>query len=975
MMKAKRSWKSTTALVLASAILPSLLGSAAGAQDTGTSEQKDERFILPYHGDINPFRGDIDPFHGDINPFHGDINPFYGDISPFWGDIEPFWGDIDPFHGDINPFHGDISPFWGDIEPFRGDIDPFDGDINPFWGDIEPFWGDIGPFWGDISAFWGDIEPFDGTTAGEYDALAGQLSDMFTRAEDVFGPAVADRTGGSFRSGFLDALLSEYGFDPADPRSLDGVSAEERARFFLDFYDGLMSFSGIDHVDHWMPAVNWSPALAQSAGNGDGVVVGMIDFSLLGDGGIDIRSSQGERDWLDLNHGAAVASLIAAPLDGQGVMGVASGATLVTYNPFDETLSSNWTDVAEGVRRLVQQQASVINMSLGMPGWTFHQDWADIMSDRRVSVHAENALFVVAAGNDGITQTADVDWSAVGDVSNLLIVGSVDPNGRVSRFSNRPGDACFTVNGQCGDGFRLMDRFLVAPGELVLASDGEGGVVRVNGTSFAAPLVSGAAALVQGRWEWLNASNVADVLLWSATDLGDPGVDATYGWGLLNVEGALSPLDEGNLYVLDGRGRHHGIDSLNISRGRLRIEAGQDGMITVFEPLADTYRDFSISYDELMSSSDLSEEEKAAITEIYLAERARNTGNAGNSFADTYEAGRVIGGAGALTVRAFAAAADPYQRSSSRDLPFQAGIEIADRIDGRSLRLGTGEGALALNRDTGFQLFSDHRPVTGGVNPVLGFASGGAYMLSSWRMGADTRMTVGFSATHDARDFVNPFTGEERPVFAGMPAYAATAMVADVRHSVNDRFAVSATYTHLDEAAGFLGAQATGPLAFDGGAQTDAVSFGAEARLPAALQVSASATLARSRAGRFGDSLMQLTEDAVSTAFQVTALREGVLADGDAVRFSLIQPLHLEDGTLSFDGSVVTDRTTGEIGPSTTSWALGGERAVYGELLYALPVFGDQANLSVFGRSSLSGDAVSGTETALASGLRFDLRF
>ncbi|MEA1941705.1 MAG: S8 family peptidase [Pseudomonadota bacterium] len=961
MMTMKTFWRSTTALAVSAALLPVFGNASAAAQGVNEPANDSERFILPFHGDINPF-------HGDINPFHGDINPFYGDISPFWGDISPFWGDISPFHGDINPFHGDISPFWGDIEPFHGDI-------NPFWGDIEPFWGDIGPFWGDINAFWGDIAPFEDASAGEYDALADQLTDLFSRAESVFGPTIADRTGSNFRDGFLNGLLAEYGFDPSDPQSLETVDAEQRARFFLDFYDGLMSYSGIDHVDHWMPAVTWSPALAQSVGNGDGVVVGMLDFSLQSDGGIDIRTSQGERDWLDMNHGAAVASLIAAPLDGAGVMGVAPEATLVTYNPFDETLSSNWTDVSEGVRRLVQQQASVINMSLGIPGWTFHQEWANVLSDRRVAVHADDALFVIAAGNDGVTQTADVDWSAVGDVSNLIVVGSVDPTGRISSFSNRPGEACLTVNGQCGEGFRLMDRFLVAPGELILASDGEGGVTRLTGTSFAAPLVSGAAALVQGRWGWLDAGNVADVLLLSATDLGEQGVDATYGRGLLDVEGALSPLDSGDLFAVDANGNEKAIRELGLTPGRLQVHTGEDGFITLFEPLGDTYRDFRVSLADLMASSELSDEQRASITEIYLAERARNTGEGGAGFADTYEAGRVMSRTGALTVTAFAAARDPYQRSSSRDLPFQAGIEIADTVDGRSLRLGSGEGALALNRDTGFQLFSDHRPETGGVNPVLGFASGGAYLLSSWRVSADTRMTVGFSATHDSRDFVNPFTGEETPVFAGMPAYSATAMVADIRHTMTDRFEVSATYTHLDEATGFLGAQGSGPLSFAGGARTDAVTVGAEAALPASLRLSVSATAARTQAGRFGDSLMQLSEDAMSTAFQVTALREGVFAEGDAVRFSLVQPLHLEDGTLTFNGSVVTDRTTGEIGPAATRWDLGGERAVYSELLYALPVFGDRADLSVFGRTSLSGNALAQTETALASGLRFDLRF
>ena len=968
MKTTKSFWQSTTAMAVAAALLPAVCAPAAVARPANDQENEPGRFILPYRGDINPFQGDIDPFRGDINPFRGDINPFYGDISPFWGDINPFWGDINPFRGDINPFYGDINPFWGDINPFWGDI-------NPFWGDIDPFWRDAGPLWGDINSAWGDIDPFGETSADEYESLAAQLSALFLRAEGVFGATVESRTGSSFQDAFLNQLLAEYGFDPADPQSLENVDAEQRARFFLDFYDGLMSFSGIDHIDHWMPAISWTPALGQSAGNGDGVVVGLLDFSLQGDEGLNIRSSHGERDWLDLNHGAAVASLIAAPLDGRGVMGLAPDATLVTYNPFDETLSSNWTDVSEGVRRLVQQQASIINMSLGVPGWTFHHEWANVLSNRRVAVHANNALFVIAAGNDGVTQTIDIDWSRVGDVSNLLIVGSIDPTGRISNFSNRPGNACLTVNGQCRDGFRLMDRFLVAPGELILASDGEGGVTRLSGTSFAAPLVSGAAALVQGRWAWLDAGHVADVLLLSATDLGEAGVDPVYGHGLLNVEGALSPLDAGDLFAVDANGSARAIRDLGIAPGRIRLQSGEDGYITLFEPLADTYRDFSISFADLMASSDISEEQKATIAEIYLAERARNTGENGASFADTYEAGQVVSRSGALTVTAFAAARDPYQRSSSRDLPFQAGIEIADTVDGRSLHIGSGEGALALSQNSGFRLFSDHRPETGGVNPVLGFASGGAYLLTSWRVGADTRMTVGFSATNEARDFVNPFTGEETPVFAGMPSYQASAMVADIRHTINDRFQLTATYTHLNEATGFLGAQGSGPLSFAGGVRTDAFTVGTEAGLPAGVQLSTSATIARSGAGTFGDSLLQLSEDALSTAFQVSALRENFLVDGDAIRVSLVQPLHVEDGMLSFNGSAVIDRSTGDIGPSETSWALGGERAIYSELLYALPVFGDQANLTVFGRTSVNGNALTDTETSLASGLRFDLRF
>ena len=252
----------TTATLMLTASAGSLLAPAAMAgSDRGvTSDSAETQFVLPFHGDINPF-------HGDINPFHGDINPFYGDISPFWGDISPFWGDI-------NPFHGDISAFWGDIDPFHGDI-------NPFYGDIDAFWGDVGPLWGDIDAFWGDIDPF----TGDATALAAQLEGLFDQAEAVFGEAVEAQTGQSFRNQFLQDLLARYGIDPNDPDSLDQVTAQQRSAFFLAFYDGLMNFSGTDRFDHWMPAINWSPALSQAAGGGDGVLVGLLDFSFQSDEG------------------------------------------------------------------------------------------------------------------------------------------------------------------------------------------------------------------------------------------------------------------------------------------------------------------------------------------------------------------------------------------------------------------------------------------------------------------------------------------------------------------------------------------------------------------------------------------------------------------------------------------------------------------------------------------------------------------
>jgi hypothetical protein len=960
--------------VAAPALLCLVSGAALAQGTNNTVTAADGRFILPHHGDI-------DPFHGDINPFYGDINPFYGDISPFWGDISPFWGDIDPFHGDINPFFGDINPFWGDIDPFYGDINPFYGDIDPFFGDIAPFWGDIGPFWGDINAFWGDIDPFTGENATDYSTLTGNIQSLFDQAESVFGAAYEASTGRTFSDGFQAVLLERYGIDLSDPASLENVTAQQRSAFFLAFYDGLMSYSGVDHVDHWMSTINWSPALSQAAGGGDRVVVGMLDFSITNVQDLNLRLSGGETDYLDFNHGSAVAGLIAAPVDGHGVMGLAPDSTLITYNPFDESLSTNWMDVRDGMVRLTHQGARILNMSLGMPGWTLHQDWANIFNDRSIKRRGYNTLYVIAAGNEGVTQTADLDWSGVRFTDNMLIVGSVDPNGNISSFSNRPGTACLLTHGDhCHEGDRLMDRFLVAPGEMILVSDGVGGVVRQSGTSFAAPMVSGAAALVQGRWNWLRARDVADVLLLSAQDLGDPGVDAVYGHGLLDVNAAMSPLDSQNLFAIDRRRRHVAVSDIRINPGRLQFRYQSDATITLFERINSNVRDFVVSLDDVLLGSEASIDASERRAETYLLERTsssrrRGGRRGGRHFTDIDSFERTLAVRGNLEVTAMVSASDPLNLSATDALPFQASFNLTDTATGREVQLGMGEGALALSAQEGFGMFSDHRPETGGVNPVLGFASGGAYVMSSLRVGEDTSVSFGVTSTREEDMFVMPFSGEEYAAHNGMSPYEAYAFLADIRHELSNQFSVHASYTHLYEQTGVLGAQGSGALSFEGGAQTSALTFGADVQLPFGFDVSSSATYAVTAATQFDGDIFALPEDIASTSFQLSMNRGGILKKRDGLRLSVIQPLHVEGGHLSYDAMHVTDRETGDIGAQTQQWELGGTRALFAEILYAAPVFDGRGELSVFARSELTEGIVNQDVAGLASGVRFDIKF
>ena len=334
--------------------------------------------------------------------------------------------------------------------------------------------------------------------------LRDDIQAMIDYSNTTWGAAVTAETGQSFQAGFADPLLAQYGIDLSNPASFENIDAATRSAFFLDWYDGLMAFSGTDQVDHWMPSVNWTPAITQDQGEGHDALVGILDVRISStDNNVAFLQNVGGYNVSPNEHGAAVASLIAGRHDGEGVMGIAPNATVLAYSPFDASGSTNWTDVTTGVQTLAGLGANVVNMSLGLPTYTFHQDMADIFSSTTMQGYTDDTVFVLASGNDGVVQTTNVNWSATADASNLLIVGSVDPANNISFFSNTPGESCLLVNGTCSEENKLKYRFLVAPGELILVSDNAGGTTRLSGTSFAAPIVTGAVSLIHDRWPWL----------------------------------------------------------------------------------------------------------------------------------------------------------------------------------------------------------------------------------------------------------------------------------------------------------------------------------------------------------------------------------------------------------------------------------------------------------------------------------------
>ena len=917
------------------------------------------RPLTPSWGEVNPFWGEVNPFWGEVNPFWGEVNPFWGEVNPFWGEVNPFWGEVNPFWGEVNPFSTSSSgavqsssvatsqTFWGSLPGYTDAKGRSNGQA------VGEYWKEAGTQWKAVMTVWADAQATKSTS--KYGEVNSKINEVLAKADEVWGAAYQARAGKSLRTGLVSPLKAKYGIT-SDPASLSKLSKTQQATLFMELYDGLMGVAGADHVDHWMATTNWSPKLTQTQGSGADTVIGLLDFTVM-NGSIVKNNivSYGGTSKFTNGHGAAVAGLMVGAHDGAGVMGISPGSRVVAYNPFDETGTAGWEDIASGIMMLTTSKASVINMSLGVPGSVLPAGWNDVFSRPDVSPSAQNALFVLAAGNQGITQVEDVKWNYATN-PQLLIVGSVTLDGKISNFSNRPGKACLTVDGDCQPGARLMDRFLVAPGELILVEDDKGGVTRASGTSFAAPLVTGAASLIQDRWPWFASkpAETAEILLRSARDLGEPGVDPVYGVGLLDITAAQSPLDFGALkwYTVSNSGKMAEYSVKQVlqdfdSESRKGIQSV--GLYYyAFEAVGSVERDFGIPLSSRLVGQTFTTE--AGATKYFQDYIFSRLDDWAKTQSRTFSQNGLGFGPGAYTV------ANPWGADLTLSLAprgaragFVAeGLETQSRLhlssDGASADFGFGDGARYLTTTSSRAVASDFDPAMGGANPLLGFASGGAFMGYQAHVTDRLNLTAGATQRRDRRDD----TAGSAVIQPGSAAetYSARAATFGLGYALTDRVKVSGSYLRLQEDAAILGVQSLEAADLNAGASSDAVTLGVDADLGAGFNLSLSGSAGQTRAR---DGLLRTDADGLKTSsWQATLSAQHLFAKGDSARLSVLQPLFIEKGRMAFSGVEVVDRLTGEKGVVTRTFDVSQERPFAAEAQYGR-TFG-RAEVSFFGR-------------------------
>jgi major intracellular serine protease len=238
---------------------------------------------------------------------------------------------------------------------------------------------------------------------------------------------------------------------------------------------------------------------------GEEVVVAVIDTGCQTDhldlqerviGGYNFTEDYGgdPNIFLDNNgHGTHVCGTIAATKNGQGVVGVAPKAKLLVLKVLSGAGEGSVESITQAIEYAISwkgcngETVRVISMSLGGP-----EDDPELHKAIQKAVE-QNIVVVCAAGNEGDGDDATSEYSYPGAYEEVIEVGSVNLQKRLSRFSNT-NDA--------------ID--LVAPGEKILSTYPRNQYAVLSGTSMATPHVAGAIALLIQQYEAENHQTITE---------------------------------------------------------------------------------------------------------------------------------------------------------------------------------------------------------------------------------------------------------------------------------------------------------------------------------------------------------------------------------------------------------------------------------------------------------------------------------
>lgn len=320
---------------------------------------------------------------------------------------------------------------------------------------------------------------------------------------------------------------------------------------------------------------------------GSGVKVGVFDSGIIwdnknlkdrlrGEGYAGFTGADTNRN----RHGTQVANVLAGYSEDTVSRGIAPGVELhdIMVAPHDTDVPKFRLDNFGGAfDYIVDNRLDIVNMSLASSvsaGGDLRaksvSHLGGLTDDFRRATR-NGTIFVVAAGNDANIPTVN-SYAGLGidpDIGRgqILTVYSLAENGQeLSIRSNTCGQTMYSCIGAVGERLPVVAY--------------AGNESRFSGTSAATPVVSGALALLKEQNPELSSAQLVELVLFTATDMGERGVDEVYGRGILNMDRASVPV--GGLRVVTGQT----IDSPVISNQELSVNVSQ-GMVSLASVLDD----------------------------------------------------------------------------------------------------------------------------------------------------------------------------------------------------------------------------------------------------------------------------------------------------------------------------------------------------------------------------------------------------
>ena len=287
----------------------------------------------------------------------------------------------------------------------------------------------------------------------------------------------------------------------------------------------------------------------------------------------------GDATFMDDNvgHGSHVLGIAAGRRNGSGTHGVAFDADVAVVKVTDSTgysfqralsgaawardlgsiaynVSANWNEDSSFRNSITATGTTGVSFSnhwfYGENGYNGAVDeakkWATALGTDQVLVNsAGNFGKDYVSGSAQMAHATDANGKLIMG-GRMLIVGSYDTNtNQIASYSSKAGTVCATYDfsaNVCKDAAKASDFYILAPGSAIESAYKDGTTVTMSGTSMAAPVVTGALAVIHQMWPHMKGENLVKLLTVTA-DKDLPGYAVhTHGQGLLDLDKATQPV-------------------------------------------------------------------------------------------------------------------------------------------------------------------------------------------------------------------------------------------------------------------------------------------------------------------------------------------------------------------------------------------------------------------------------------------------